>query len=150
MKLSSSLIVLIIFLTVTSCSKKPEKINYSKDECDYCTMQIRDNRFAAEIVTGENKIYKFDSIECLIGFALTKNILDDKSNSFFVCDYLSPGNFLDFRNSFFTHNDYFSSPMGLNVQAFSTESARENFIKENGGTKISWDEVVKMVKESEK
>jgi copper chaperone NosL len=139
-------VVLVIILT--SCSKKPQEINYNSDECDYCTMQIRDNRFAAEIINGENKVYKFDSIECLIGFALAKNILDDKSLSLFVCDYQNPGNFIEARNSFFTHNENFTSPMGLNVQAFSSESECEKFMKENGGKKLKWDDVVKMAKES--
>jgi copper chaperone NosL len=141
--------LLIIFLTLTSCSKNPEQINYNEDECDYCAMRINDNRYASEIITNENKVYKFDSIKCLIGFALAKNILEDKSISLFVCDYSNPGKFIELKNSFITHNENFTSPMGLNVQAFSTEAARDKFITENGGTKISWDEVVKMEKESE-
>jgi len=148
MKLSSTFILLLIFFTSTSCSKRTEEINYNSDECDYCTMQIRDNRFAAEIITDENKVYKFDSVECLIGFALAKNILDDKFLSLFVCDYQNPGKLLEVKYSFFTHNENFHSPMGLNVQTFSTESDRDKFIKENGGTEISWEDVVKMVKES--
>jgi copper chaperone NosL len=148
MKLSSTFILLLIFFTSVSCSKKTEEINYNSDECDYCTMQIRDNRFAAEIVTDENKVYKFDSIECLIGFALAKNVLENKSISLFICDFQNPGKFLKVKNSFFTHNENFTSPMGLNVQTFSTESNREKFIKENGGNKLTWDEVVKMVKKT--
>jgi copper chaperone NosL len=139
----------MLLLIVTSCSKKPEEINYKSDECDYCTMQIRDNRFAAEIVTDDNKVNKFDSIECLIGFALAKNILDDKSLSLFVCDYENPGKLLKVKSSFFTHNENFTSPMGLNVQTFSTESDQEKFVNENGGTKLGWEDVVEIVKESE-
>jgi len=148
-QLSIAFTVLMLLLMVTSCSKTTEEINYNSDECDYCTMQIRDNRFATEIITDDNKVYKFDSIECLIGFALAKNILDDKSLSLFVCDYQNPGKLLEVKSSFFTHNENFTSPMGLNVQTFSTESDQEKFVNENGGTKIGWEDVVEMVKESE-
>lgn len=141
-------IVIMFFLILVSCSKKTEEINYNSDECDYCTMRISDNKFTAEIITDENKVYKFDSIECLVGFALAKNILDDKSLTFFVCDYLNPGNFIDVKKGFFVHNNEFTSPMGLNVQAFSSQSDREKFVKENGGSQISWEKVVNMVKES--
>lgn len=146
-KISTALLLLLIVI-IASCTDRQKKINYNSDECDYCNMQISDNRFAAEIITNEGTVYIFDSIECLVGFAMVKNIVDDNSASFYVCDYLSPDNFLDAKKSYFTHNEDFRSPMGLNVQAFSSQSEREKFVKENGGEEINWDDVMNMVKES--
>ena len=144
----SVLSLFLLFVTLTSCSKKAEEINYNNDECNYCRMQISDSRYAATIVVKNDKLYKFDSIECLIGFTLVKNIVENGSMAFYVCDFSNPGNFIEVKNSFFLHNNNFMSPMALNVQAFSSQSEREKFVKENGGEEISWDDVVNMVKET--
>ena len=152
MNLQKIILVLPVLLTVviiTSCLKKPEDIKYNDDECAYCSMQIGDNKFAAEIISDEEKVYKFDSIECLTGFALVKDFINDNSQTFYVMDYLKPGNFINARSSFFSGNKNFRSPMGLNVQAFATETERDMFLKQNGGNKLSWDEVVKTIKDSE-
>ncbi len=150
MKLIKNFFVLfIIVFLISSCAQKTEEIKFNSDECAYCTMPIGDNRFASEIISDEGKVYKFDSIECLTGFAIAKNYVGDNSQTFYVMDFLKPGNFLKARKSFFSANKKFSSPMGLNVQAFATETERDMFLKQNGGTKISWIDVVNMVKESE-
>jgi len=139
---------LVLIVTLASCAKKAEEINYNNDECDYCRMQISDSRYAAKIVVKDEKLYKFDSIECLIGFTLVKNISESDSVKFYVCDFSNPGNFQEVINCFFVHNNDFESPMALNVQAFSSQTEREKFVKENGGTEISWDDVVNLVKET--
>jgi len=140
--------LILLFGMLTSCQKKAEEIIYNNDECEYCRMQIGDNRYAAQIIVKNDKVYKFDSIECLIGFTLVKNIVENDSVSYYVCNFSNPGNFIEVKNSFFVHNKDFMSPMALNVQTFSSQSEREKFAKENGGTEISWDEVVEMVKET--
>jgi copper chaperone NosL len=146
-RISTALFFLLIVI-ISSCANGTKEINYSKDECDYCKMQISDNRFAAETITNEGTVYIFDSIECLIGYSLVKNITENDSEKFYICDFLNPGSFIEIGNSFFVHNNDFMSPMGLNVQTFSSQSEREKFVKENGGEKINWDDVVNMVKES--
>ena len=143
------IVFFFVIIFIFACSQKTEEIKYDSDECAYCTMQIRDNKYAAEIVSDDGTAYKFDSIECLIGFALVKNIVEDESQKFYVNDFMKPGNFIDARNSYFVHNKNFSSPMGLNVQAFASETEQENFIKENGGEKISWENVIELVKKNE-
>jgi len=144
----SALSLILFYFTITSCSKKAEEIDYNNDECDYCRMQISDSRYAAKIVVKDEKLYKFDSIECLIGFTLVKNISESDSVKFYVCDFSNPGNFPEVINCFLVHNNDFESPMALNVQAFSSQTEREKFVKENGGTEISWDDVVNLVKET--
>jgi len=148
-KIQSTIVLLLLTTLIISCSEKKETetINYGSDECSYCTMRISDNKYAAEIITSDGKVYKFDSIECLTGFAIVKNYIEDESQKFYVNDFKNPGNFIDARKSFFVHNKNFSSPMGLNVQAFSTENERDMFEKKNGGDKISWEDVMKLAQE---
>ncbi|MGB5288980.1 MAG: hypothetical protein WBN42_10875, partial [Ignavibacteriaceae bacterium] len=61
-KFSMVFLLPLLFL-LASCGSKPEPINYGKDECEFCRMQISDNRYGAELVTDKGKVYKFDSIE---------------------------------------------------------------------------------------
>lgn len=134
-------------MLIISCSSEPEPINYGHDECEFCRMQITDSKYGAEIVTGKGKIYKFDSVECLVEFALVKNLIGDKSNSLLVTDFSIPETFIDATNALYLKNDNFRSPMGLNVMAFGIEDSLHNFKKENGGRNISWVEVIELVQQ---
>jgi copper chaperone NosL len=139
--------VLIAIATLASCGGEPEPINYGHDECEFCRMQITDNKYGAELVTDKGKIYKFDSIECMIEFSLVKNTLGDTNNKLLITDFNNPSNLVDARNSFYVKNDKFRSPMGLNVTAFKSEEQVQKFISENGGEKLSWVEVIELVKQ---
>jgi copper chaperone NosL len=145
----STVLFFLLIVIISSCTNGIKEINYSKDECDYCKMQISDNRFAAEIITNQGTVYKFDSIECMIGFALTKNILNDKSVEFYVCDFLNPGHFIEAKNSYFARNENLPSPMGLDFQAFFSQGDRDMLVDENNisGEKLNWEDVVELVKE---
>jgi copper chaperone NosL len=143
----SVVFVLLTILTLASCGSGPEPINYGHDECEFCRMLITDNKYGAELVTDKGKIYKFDSIECMIEFSLVKNTLGDTNNKLLITDFYNPGNLVDARNSFYVKNDKFRSPMGLNVTAFNSEEQAQKFISENGGEKLSWVEVIELVKQ---
>jgi len=147
LKIFSVVFVLLTMLTLASCGSEPEPINYGHDECEFCRMQITDNKYGAELVTDKGKIYKFDSIECMIEFSLVKNTLGDTNNKLLITDFNNPGNLVDARNSFYVKNDKFRSPMGLNVTAFNGEEQVQKFISENGGEKLSWVEVIELVKQ---
>ena len=139
--------VLLAIITLASCGGEPEPINYGHDECEFCRMLITDNKYGAELVTDKGKIYKFDSIECMIEFSLVKNTLGDTNNKLLITGFDNPDNLVDARNSVYVKNDKFRSPMGLNVTAFNSEEQAQKFISENGGEKLSWVEVIELVKQ---
>jgi copper chaperone NosL len=112
-------------------------------------MLITDNKYGAEIVSDKGKTYKFDSIECLIGFALVKNLTGNQTHDFIVSDFSNPGNFTDARNANYVHNDNFRSPMGLNVSAFGDKAKFDKFISDNGGHSLAWVEVIELVKQKD-
>ena len=143
----SVVIVLLTMIILTSCGGEPEPINYGHDDCEFCRMLITDNKYGAELVTDKGKIYKFDSIECMIEFSLVKNTLGDTNNKLLITDFDNPGILVDARNSFYVKNDKVRSPMGLNVTAFNGEEQAQKFISENGGEKLSWVEVIELVKQ---
>lgn len=143
-------ISILLFLTTFfyACTPSPEPINYGEDECEHCRMMITDAKYGAEILTDKGKVYKFDSIECLIEFALEKNILGDTKHSFLVTDFSAPESLIDAKKSFYIQNDNFRSPMGLNVSAFENQTDLKKFANENGGKELSWIEVIELVKQS--
>jgi len=137
-----------LLLLLSSCGSKPEPINYGIDECELCRMQISDNRYGAELVTDKGKIFKFDSIECLIEFAMVKNLIGDSNQKFLVTDFTQSETFIDASTAFYVHNDNFRSPMGLNVSAFDSEISRQKFVAENNGQILNWIDVIEMVKQA--
>jgi len=54
-KMASVSIALIAGLFLTSCTPKPEKIAFGKDNCAECKMPIMDPKFGGEIVTKKGK-----------------------------------------------------------------------------------------------
>ena len=143
----SIILFINLLLLLSSCGSKPEPINYGTDECEFCRMQISDNRYGAELVTDKGKVYKFDSIECLIEFAMVKNLIGDSNQNFLVTDFATPESFTDAMSAFYVHNDNFRSPMGLNVSAFDSEISRQKFVAESGGNLLNWIDVIELVKQ---
>lgn len=142
------LFLFLVSFNFFSCGNTPEPINYGKDECEHCRMMITDNKYGAEAVTDKGKILKFDSIECLIEYALEKNMVGDASQSFLVTDFSKPPELIDAKTAFFVHNSNFRSPMELNVSALGSEKELTSFLTLNGGRKLSWVEVIELVKQS--
>lgn len=143
----SLIFLLISIFLLTSCGSEPEPINYGQDECEFCRMQISDNRYGSEIVTDKGKVYKFDSIECMVEFAMVKNLIGDSNQNFLVTDFALPATLIKAIKAFYVHNDNFRSPMGLNVSAFDSEVSRQKFVAENSGQILNWINVIELVKQ---
>jgi len=140
------LFLLFVFalLIISACSNDPEPINFGEDNCAHCKMMITDEKYGAELVTDKGKIFKYDSIECLLE-QLNKNIFrEDQIGSMWVIDFSNPRTLIDAKTAYYTQNDEFRSPMGLNVQAFGNFTDFEKFFNENGGDKLTWDELLNL------
>lgn len=140
------LLLIIVLLILSGCKAGPEPINYGHDECEFCRMQITDNRYGSEIVTDKGKVFKFDEIGCMIEYALVKNFIGDANQKFLVTDFAKPETFIDATNAFFIQNENFRSPMGSNVMGFGSEISRQKFIAESGGSLLNWVDVIELVK----
>jgi len=144
--LSVFTVIIILLSALTSCSSEPEPINYGHDECDFCRMQITDNRYGSELVTDKGKVFKFDEVGCMINYGLVKNLIGDANQKFLVTDFAAPETFIDATDGFYVHNEDFRSPMGLNVMAFDSEPSRQKFVAENNGHLLDWIDVIELVK----
>ena len=70
----------ILLLTI-SCKVEPEAIEYGKDQCSFCEMNIVDKTHAAQYVTKKGKQFKFDAIECMVNDLNEKN---EEDISYFI------------------------------------------------------------------
>ena len=64
LKITLSGILLSFFMV--SCKIEPQPIEYGKDQCNFCVMNIVDQNHSAQYVTKKGKQFKFDAIECMV------------------------------------------------------------------------------------
>lgn len=127
------LLLITLLLNNTGCSIEQEPIHFGKDVCSYCSMTIIDAGHASEIITVKGKVYKFDSIECMIRGL---NHQDDEIAEILVMDFSNPGNFINAKTAVFIISQDIASPMGANLSAFKSEQAIAQ--KKVNGTTYNW------------
>lgn len=132
-------LLLSMLWLISSCTPTPEPIEYGSDMCDFCKMSIVDSQHGAELVTTKGKVYKFDAIECLIGYSKEKK---DTQYAFeLVNDYSSPKELIEAKQSTFLISENLSSPMGANLTAFGSKKNAEEMLKAKGGKLFTWSEL---------
>ena len=135
-KLSLFVIVLLVSF---SCSVKQEPIHYGEDNCVLCQMTIMDHRYGTEIVTGKGKIYKFDSVECLVEFMLENHGKGEEFRFVLFTPFDQPGNLVDAHKSHVLQSKNLPSPMGMYLTAFEKEATAMSYKEQYGGKVYCWD-----------
>lgn len=141
------LIISLVAILITACSKQPQPINYGEDECEFCKMIVMDKRYGAEFITDKAKIYFFDSIECLVGYLDDKKLNKNNYSSVWVGNYANPGNLIDASKAIYLKNDNFRSPMGLNVLAVESKEQFESIFNQYGGKQLKFMDLFELVRE---
>ena len=135
---------LLVTVIIISCSIKPSPIEYGKDACVYCKMNIVDNQHAAEIVTQKGKVFKYDAIECMVRDVLKRE--KDNIALYLITDYSNPGMLVDATKASYLISENLPSPMGANLTGFANKKSAEITHKEKMGTLYSWDELIQVFK----
>ena len=104
-------------------------------------MKITDRRFGAELVTKTGKIYKFDSLDCMVPFSLERR---DSTKSLYVVDALRTGALIPVEQANFVEVSKLRSPMGIGVLA-SSDIAELERLGEGAPVK-SWSDIVPLYK----
>lgn len=133
--------VFLTFLTLglfiaISCKIEPQPINYGKDQCHFCKMNIVDQQHAAQYVTKKGKQFKFDAIECMLNDLAEKN--KTEISIFLVSDYGNPGTMTDAQIATYLISKEIKSPMGAFLSAFSNKETALETLQTNGGKIYSW------------
>jgi copper chaperone NosL len=122
---------------VIGCAKGPAEIAIGQDVCDHCRMVITDIRFAAEIVNQNGKVFKFDSIECMVSrHADIANV-----HSSWVKDFHNPSAWVDAQQAVFLRSESLPSPMGGFLSAYAQESVAAAAREQHGGLLRTFDQL---------
>ena len=133
------LLMPVMVILLAACTVEPEPILYGEDNCMHCQMTIMDHRYGTEIVTAKGKVYKFDSIECLVEFFVEKNTGNEEFSLILFTPYNQPGKLVDVHKSHVLHSRNLPSPMGMYLTAFETENEALSFKEKNGGKVYDWE-----------
>ncbi|WP_372744325.1 nitrous oxide reductase accessory protein NosL [Lutibacter sp.] len=125
-----------ILLLLISCKIEPEAINFGKDQCSFCVMNIVDKTHAAQYVTKKGKQFKFDAIECMVNDLSEKN--EDDLAFILVANYASPGEMIDAKTAAFLISSQIKSPMGANLSAVSSMGKAEELQQKYSGDIYTW------------
>lgn len=135
-KLLKSFTGVIILLLTISCKVEPQPIEYGKDQCSFCKMNVVDKTHAAQYVTLKGKQFKFDAIECMVNDLNEKN--EEDIAILLVANYGNPGEMIDATTATFLISKEIKSPMGANLSAFSSKNRAEALLHKHGGAIYSW------------
>jgi copper chaperone NosL len=135
-----------IAVLLPMCSGQPVAINYGVDKCAWCQQEIDDNHFGSTLVTQDGKVFKFNSIECLMAFHIQPTVPNETFEASWVCDYNNPGHLIRAGQAAFVHTTEKSSPNGVGLFAFSSDDEALKFADETAGKTLEWDAVKKLVR----
>lgn len=128
-----------VLLLIISCKAEPEAIEFGKDQCSFCKMNIVDKTHAAQFVTTKGKQFKFDAIECMVNYIGQNS--EEKIALLLVADYAKPGEMTEAEKATYLITPAIKSPMGANLSAFSAKNTAEEVQQKNQGEIYSWETV---------
>ncbi|HHG84704.1 MAG TPA: hypothetical protein ENJ82_08135 [Bacteroidetes bacterium] len=137
--LAGGLIALFCTLQLFSCKVEPVPIQYGKDACHFCKMNIVDKQHAAELVTQKGKVYKFDAVECLLNDLKTRET--QTIGLVLVNTYDEPINLYPAETATFLISEGVPSPMGANLTAFKERDNAIQTMMEKFGEIFSWEQL---------
>lgn len=135
-----------LVLSFSGCSSGPQPINYGQDGCALCKMIIIDHHFGAELITSKGKIYKFDSIECMIRYMKSSAASETKFDRMLVTDHSQPGQLQDANISSFLISPGLPSPMGESLSAFMSKDSLQAYLERFGGKTFTWEEIQQAIR----
>jgi copper chaperone NosL len=136
-----AVVATLFLISLSSCSQKPQPINYGKEACAFCKMTIMDKKFAGEIVTQKGKNFHFDDVHCLAGY-MHENKMNEKDVTVYVNDFSGAHNFLKAGESFFVKDTSLNTPMNGHFAAFSSQTQAQQYIQQHGGSLLSFSQIV--------
>ncbi len=131
-----------------SCrGERPEPIRLGEDVCEYCKMVIADERFVAEVITKKGRVYKFDSIECMVGYF---NENEEDIRKAYVVNFLNPREFIPAEEAVYVKSPDIRSPMGMNLSAYINEEEARKILEGKRGDVLRWESLREFIRKEYK
>jgi copper chaperone NosL len=110
-------LIFIVLLCAGCSSSQPEAVPIQpEDMCSYCRMAITSKHFAAELITSDEKVFKFDDIGCMLNFVDTKTA-GKQITALYVADFNSQ-QWIPAEQAHYVSTDKVQTPMNGNFLAF--------------------------------
>jgi copper chaperone NosL len=130
--MTRALMITVLFLVgCGSPEVKPVDI-YSEDMCSNCKMAFSDHRFASEIITDQNEVFKFDDIGCMLKFKVKRSAM--KVVATYLKDY-DTKEWIPYERAVIVETDV-ETPMGSGRVAFSDSMKAREFQKQHPPNKM--------------
>jgi copper chaperone NosL len=139
-------LVLFVTLVALGCAPPtPGVIHYDSDACDHCRMTISDPAFAAQVVTGTGKVYRFDDPKCLVSFVAAGQVSPSAIHSIWINDHAHPETLVDATHAVFVVSERLRAPMNGGMAAFASRVDASTLQAVVGGDLRTWDAVSRRV-----
>jgi len=134
----------LLLLTITSCASSanaeptPPVIHYGEDVCEFCSMIISDERYAAGYITADGQQHIFDDIGDMVQAHLAKG---DQVIAFFVHNYESK-TWIRAEKASYMRGGQTSTPMLSGLAAFDSPEKAQAVATELQAKVMSFDELL--------
>ncbi len=142
MILRATLLIPVLMFFTGCMSQDPQPVEYGKDNCAFCQMLITDHEFGSELITPKGKVFKFDSIECLVAYAQMPGNYDAKETAVYVTSMLEPDVLFDAKGAMFVVSKEIDSPMGANLAAFRSHNDAKKTVKDSAAVHYTWEKLL--------
>jgi len=133
--------ILIVFFYASCSSSVPEPVQIQpEDMCSYCRMAITSKQFAAELITTDEKVFKFDDTGCMLNFINTKN--SGKIAALYVADFKSR-EWIPAEHAQYVSTDKVPTPMNGGFLAFQNAKDASDAVSKYEGRLLTFVELEK-------
>lgn len=129
---------ILLFAACQSAALKPVEL-LPEEMCAFCKMALSEKKYAAEFITRDGDVFKFDDLGCMADYIAGKRNRDQIA-AFFVVDFESK-EWLNAETAHFVSSATFQTPMSGGIVAFRDRS-RAEAAAVSGGRLLSFAEVI--------
>lgn len=135
------MVLVLAALLLTACSEKtyePREINPETDVCYMCNMSVTHVDYAAQVVLKNGDYVVFDDLGCLMEYIAEYGESD--IGAAFIRGADSP-NWLSIKEAIYVYSKDYWTPMNYGVLAFSSQQEADNYMAEQPGKILSFEEL---------
>ena len=135
-------LLVLASLALFGCQKPLKAVDIGKDDlCTSCRDMIVEKHYAAEFITKDGFVRKFDDISCMIQHAKTK-VKKDSIAAFFIADFPSQ-QWVNAQEAKYVRSDKFKTPKDGGILAFKDATKAQALATQYQAQLLNFDELMK-------
>lgn len=140
--LTAGLLTVIVSLLI-ACQKAPLKpVDIAADDlCAYCKGIITEKQYAAEFITNDGFVRKFDDIACMVQHAKGK-VKKENIAAYFIMDFPSQ-KWVPAQEAKYVKSDKFKTPKDGGILAFKDPAKAQALASQYQAVLIGFDDLMK-------